>query len=228
VKQHRTPERKSDPDRWIISYADFVTLLFAVFTMLYAVSVVDAKRAEQLVNAIQTAFRPGGGEAAIALPAPAGEIAQPADAELIALRERIERTAAELELQDGITVYDSPEGLVLRLADAFFFEAGGDTLGSASRRAIERIARLLASTTNHLRIEGHSDDRPIASPRFASNWHLSVARAASIALALTESGIPGHRIGAMGYGAERPLVSNETEAGRAINRRVDVVILREP
>jgi chemotaxis protein MotB len=227
VRAQRPPERKSDPDRWIISYADFVTLLFAVFTMLYAVSVVDAKRAQQLVHAIETSFRP----------APIADVAPPSREDragdplpqgpsLSSLRERLRQSTAELQLEDGIRVLDSDQGVVLRLADDFFFAEGGDALGPAAGPALERIASLLATTTNHLRIEGHSDDRPIATERFPSNWHLSAARAASIAVALAQAGVPGHRLAAAGLGAERPLVSNGTEEGRALNRRVEILVLR--
>jgi len=214
------PREPEGRDRWLISYADFVTLLFAVFTPLYAISTVDAQRADALVLAIEESFdrQPRG-----LLPG-----LSEADAEHqhgASLRERAFDLARELGESGGVQTRESSAGLVLSLADAVFFETGADTLRPQSAEALAQIAALVVGLPNHVRVEGHSDNQRAQGARAGTHWQLSSERAVQVVTALEQAGVPAHRLSASGFGAERPLVSNETAEGRSLNRRVDIVIL---
>jgi chemotaxis protein MotB len=115
---------------------------------------------------------------------------------------------------------------VITLVDALFFETGGTKLPEAARQALQQIAGALRYLPNHIRVEGHTDNRPIAGGPLSTNWHLSAVRAVEIVIELEKAGINRHRLSASGFGDQRPLVSNRTEEGQRLNRRVDIVVLR--
>jgi chemotaxis protein MotB len=230
---HRRKREEPHPnhERWLVSYADFITLLFAFFTTLYAMSVVDAEKAERLVYSIQQSFgtMPVGGPQVIQeLPTSfPGDTSAPADEQrLDELSERLLEVERATGFQNGMNVRETEEGLVISLADSLFFTSGGTELGPESLPELRRVAKLVAELPNHVRVEGHTDDRPAAGGRYASNWHLSALRAVEVVRVFEQEGIATHRLSAAGFGDQRPLVSNDTEEGRGINRRVDVVVLR--
>ena len=222
-------ESRENPDRWLVSYADFITLLFAFFTTLYAISVVDVEKAERLVSSIRQSFHEGGdsaiqGDDALALPGEGTSVSERTRLEL--LGDRVRELQRRPGFEDGLRVRQTEEGLVISLADSAFFGAGGAAIPPEATPVLEELAKLLAELPNHVRIEGHTDDRPISSAQFPSNWHLSAARAVEVVRFLERAGIASYRLSASGFAAERPLVSNESEEGRRLNRRVDAVVLR--
>jgi chemotaxis protein MotB len=237
VRRPRTPDldRVAHRERWLVSYADFITLLFAFFTTLYAISVVDARKAERLVQSIHESF--GGalaqdGTASTAWdgsePRP-GENATPGaerDAQrLDAVRVRTEQLARSLDDQ-AVRVRSTERGIVISLSDSAFFDSAGSAIPERARAVLLEVARELAPLPNHVRVEGHTDDVPIATQAFPSNWHLSTARAVAVVIALADSGIPPYRLSAAGFADQRPVVPNATAEGRRMNRRVDLVVLR--
>ena len=236
----RVRESGENRERWLVSYADFITLLFAFFTTLYAISVVDAAKADRLVKSIQesfgdTVFELGTDDPVIfdsAQLRPRTEEATAAanravdDDRIQALETRARELVARLEAKDGVRVEQTERGLVISLTDSLFFESAGEELADPARKLVAQLAELLSPLPNHLQVEGHTDNRPIASRRFASNWHLSAARAVSVVRTLEDAGIPRYRLSAAGFADQRPLVSNGSPEGRRLNRRVDVVVLR--
>jgi chemotaxis protein MotB len=228
-RRPRREEPRENPDRWLVSYADFITLLFAFFTTLYAISVVDVEKAERLVSSIRESFNadgpppPSGGSESPAGP----DSSSPAEkTRLELLGDRVRELRRRPGFEDGLRVRQTEEGLVISLADSAFFSTGGAAIPPDAAPVLQELARLLAELPNHVRIEGHTDDRPISSVQFPSNWDLSTARAVAVVRALESSGIASYRLSASGFAAERPLVSNESEDGRQLNRRVDAVVLR--
>ena len=194
---------RASGDRWLFGYADVVTLLFACFAALYAAS---------------TAPVPVVKAAAAAVPAPAISPAVDLAAQFAELPLR----ASELQ----IDVTRSPRGTVISLAEAGSFAPGDAELSPAAIGAIGDLAKLLQSQPNQIRVEGHTDDRPIRNQRFASNWELSTARATRVVQWLVEDGrIAPSRLSAAGYAEYRPRVANTEPEGRARNRRVDIVVL---
>ena len=210
-------QRRVSHDRWLVSYADFITLLFAFFVVLFATGQSDRKKAE-LAASIQTAFKQMG-----IFESHAGS-AQLADAAGSAVEQRIGQ-AAQPEIDRGvIAVRRSADGLVISLQEAGFFDSGTAEIHPSALPVLDRIAAVLPECP--LRVEGHTDNMPIRTPQFASNWELSSARASSIArLLLLHPNIHAEQMSVAGYAEFHPATSNATAEGRARNRRVDIVLL---
>lgn len=194
---------RASGDRWLFGYADVVTLLFACFAAMYAHAapanppVVEAAPASVLVTAPDRS----------------------------ALARAIEELASN-EPQVRMELTTSETGTVISLAETGSFPVGTADLTPAAARALAGLARVLRTEPSVIRIEGHTDDRPIRTPRYASNWELSTARATRVVQFLVEEGaLPPARLSAAGYGEYRPRLANDTAESRARNRRVDIVVL---
>jgi chemotaxis protein MotB len=247
------PRRRFGPhvnhERWLVSYADFVTLLFAFFVVMYASAQVDRQKAMQLSDAIFSAFQhvdPGprsrelqsyvaGNEAQAHAAQNVTGSSDTVAAQEIARRQRaLESIGAELNqalsseiAQKQVSMRMGPDGLVVSLREMGFFESGSATIKPVAESAFGRLAIILREHHQQIRVEGHSDNVPIHTPQYASNWELSTARATGIVRCLIEDyGIAGDRLSAAGYAEFHPVASNSDPKGRQINRRVDVVILR--
>ena len=237
-------------ERWLVSYADFITLLFAFFVVLFASSQSDKKKQTQLAAAMQSAFTPMAmfeahsktpaittGEAAsdsltptpIQPPLPtADQLAVQAAAtetEMSIGKMLAEKNPDNRLPPDSITMHTTQEGLVISLHEAGFFASGSSEVRPSSMDLLARLAAALPS--GPLRVEGHTDNVPIHTAQFFSNWELSTARATTIArLLLDHPNIHPAALSAAGYAEFHPVASNDTEAGRAQNRRVDIILLR--
>jgi chemotaxis protein MotB len=227
-----------------VSYADFITLLFAFFTTMYAISNVDVQKLSALKEAMQAAFDtmdlepgthaagPAGPPAGQApAPPPVPEPSRPARAgapetPLEDVRQTLLARLQDAIAQEKVALEMDPRGLVVSIRETGSFATGSADLSRDAQTVVGEIARTLADIGNLIRIEGHSDDRPIHTPRFASNWELSTARATSVVAYLVEREELGpERLSAAGYAEFHPRVPNDSEENRARNRRVDVVIL---
>jgi chemotaxis protein MotB len=217
----------------MVSYADFMTLLFAFFVVLYSSSQVDKARMSSLSNAITNGFQQlgvGAGEGGAPVMIPG---AVPAPVEAIRPGESTEFIRHKLELglafeldRRTVSIRETREGLVLSLREIGFFDSGSATLRANSMDTFDRIGSILTSVSSNLRIEGHTDNVPIHTAQFQSNWELSTARATEIIrLLLTREGIGPDRLSAAGYAEFHPIADNSTEDGRRLNRRVDIVII---
>jgi chemotaxis protein MotB len=234
-------------ERWLVSYADFITLLFAFFVVLFASSQSDKKKQIELSEAMQSAFTPLGTfdahsktpplthvnaatisnatPAALAPPLPttSTETLEETKARLTKLI--AEEVAAGHIPPDGMTMRITTDGLVISLHEAGFFPSGSAEVRAASIPMIAILAKTLPPGS--LRVEGHTDNVPIHTVQFASNWELSTARSIAIARLLLEHGpINPANLSAAGYAEFHPVASNATEDGRAQNRRVDIILLR--
>jgi chemotaxis protein MotB len=212
-----------------LSYADFITLLFALFATLYASSTVDANKLATVAQGLQHAFdlptakRPG-----ISAPRdgvlPAGRgIVGPGD--LDAHGEIMRALSDDLRL-GRLELSEDARGTVLSIPEASAFPTATADLSPLAQEAVMRLAAVLRRLPNAVRVEGHTDDVPIHTARFTSNWELSTARAIRVVELLIQEGqLAPDRLSAAGYGEFHPRVPNESAATRAQNRRVDVVIL---
>jgi chemotaxis protein MotB len=222
------PPTRSGHDRWLISYADLVTLLLALFTTLYAASTIDAQKLGPLSSSIREAFDappatavPG---AAPAIVAPVTVVAGAPPREDLQLR--LARDLAEAIKLDRVRMHRDARGLILSLPEEAAFAVASSDVSGEARQMVDRIAAAVAPTPNSIRIEGHTDDVPIRTSRFQSNWELSTARASAVVEYLvTTSGLAPGRLSAAGYGEFHPRVPNDTPENRAANRRIDIVIL---
>ena len=223
-----TPHTRSGHDRWLISYADLVTLLLALFTTLYAASTIDAQKLGPLSSSIREAFDappatavPG---AAPAIVAPVTVVAGVPPREDLQLR--LARDLAEAIKLDRVRMHRDARGLILSLPEEAAFAVASSDVSGEARQMVDRIAAAVAPTPNSIRIEGHTDDVPIRTSRFQSNWELSTARASAVVEYLvTTSGLAPARLSAAGYAEFHPRVPNDTPENRAANRRIDIVIL---
>jgi chemotaxis protein MotB len=217
-------------DRWLISYADFVTLLFAFFTTMYAISTVDAKKLQDMVESMQVAFDANKIPVKRTPANPNKPLKQPTPDQqaLEALKVRL---AEKLKLQIAggqVGLEVDPRGLVVTIREAGTFGVGSAELSDAAKGVLGEVADALADVEHPVRIEGHTDDVPIKTAKYKSNWELSTARATGVvSFFVEERGLPPSRFSAAGYGEFRPRAANTTGANRATNRRVDIVILNQ-
>jgi len=237
-------EEHENHERWLLTYADLITLLLALFMMLYAMSVLDLEK----YQAFQEAFTKGiGGN-----PTNAHEIAQEAPEEiprsvrasgeettkaapalnleeLKELKKKLEKELKSAGLQDEIQMELQPRGLVMNVVSGVLFPSGSANLGERGEHLLGSLGVVFKSFANDLVVEGHTDSRPIRSDAFPSNWELSSSRSIAVLRYIIEKNhIAEKRVSAAGYSDTRPRTSNATEEGRAKNRRVDIVVLAAP
>jgi chemotaxis protein MotB len=209
-------------ERWLVSYADLLTLLFALFVVLYAAA--DHDRARAIAKAMAIAL---GDSPTTASSEPGGNGILPGTNEYDATHQKVDRAFSGNErLRSSARVRTSERGLIISLAEAGFFAPGEATIRQDGLALVDDLADSLRDSGSLIRIEGHTDSNPISTPRFPSNWELSAARAAAVLARLGERGVSMSRMSVAGFGGERPVADNGTADGRAMNRRVDLVILR--
>lgn len=233
-------------DRWLISYADFITLLFALFVVLYAMSKVDEGKYKVFSSSLNFAFGSVfvGKKGAVDPAQP-----QPNEQELLlktlvdkrnarlAEQQRKQNEAMQLMVSnlnqvmaplvknEMVNVTQSPRGVVVDINASALFEQGEAALQRSATRTLAAVAKVLEPGTQAIEVEGHTDDIPIFTPQFPSNWELSAARASSVVRLFIEQGVTAERLRAVGLASYRPISSNETPEGRSRNRRVTITIL---
>ncbi|MBX3209348.1 MAG: OmpA family protein [Labilithrix sp.] len=232
ARKKKHPEHVNH-ERWLVSYADFITLLFAFFVVMFAVSQVDSKKVgrftESFSKAVGIDMFPQAGRGLLSgssqgsLGEPEPSMGSPLPEELLNLRAALSSPEVKEDFDD-VQVLSRRNELVLRLSDGFLFESGTDALEAHALRVVSRLAAELRHRSLYVRVEGHTDDRPIRTARFRSNWDLSTARATAVVARLAAEGISPERLSAAGYGEFHPLASNATDEGRKQNRRVDLVV----
>jgi len=249
--RRRRHQTHTNHERWLVSYADFITLLFAFFVVMFASSQTDKAKARAISDSVSKALDKGGVQAVVhevlggtvdergngnaQMKGPGGSEPknQPSnsaapDQELLPKMQYLTETLKE-EIKAGkLEVKHEERGLVISMNEAAFFPSGDDTIDPKAYPMIATIARLFHDSPNPIRLEGHTDSRPIHTARFRNNWELSSARGiAMLDLLTTQYGIPHDRMAVVGYADTVPKSSNDTEEGRAKNRRVDLVILNQ-
>jgi len=249
-------EKEPNLERWLVSYADFITLLFAVFVTLYAMSQTDKQKVDQLIQSLRESF--GYAKSASAsqkvnmlgttdlrsIPAIQPEILVPGprpsskhgdsrgtgrthaeEKDFREIKTAIEAYLLKNKAQDKVTMEITGRGLIISLKEAGFFDSGSAVVKQSSYPLLTKIVESLIKYNNPLRIEGHTDNVPINSHTFPSNWELSTARATNIVHYLIDYyHFPPNKISAAGYGEYRPIAGNDSEEGRGKNRRVDIVM----
>lgn len=230
----RREEEHPNHERWIISYADFVTLMFALFVAMYAISMKDHTSAARVSQSVRDAVTKGGLADTVQMfmpdkkPAPINPSKDHPNIDPN-LREPFLRLSKELKQQidsGAIRLQLDQRGLVISLQEKAFFPSGDDAIYNQAYPSIEQLAKTIAKLSNPIRLEGHTDSVPIHTARFKNNWELSTARSiALLQLFETRFGLDSGRFAVAGYAQTMPIASNDTEEGRAKNRRVEIVIL---
>jgi chemotaxis protein MotB len=224
----RPPKDQENHARWLVSYADFITLLFALFVLMFAGAQSDKQKARAVSQAVRKALEhePAGAVTGARVRNAAPAVRQDSPADLAKSLETLRAgLASEIE-SSKIAMRLEGRGLIVSLRESAFFASGDDGVSPSSVPIFAKLAAVVRVLPNRVRLEGYTDSVPIHNARFRSNWDLSAARAIAVMELLRDRfGIPVQRLAVAGYGENAPVDSNETESGRAHNRRVDLVVL---
>ncbi|UCD65259.1 MAG: flagellar motor protein MotB [Candidatus Zixiibacteriota bacterium] len=226
-RRRKKNEGNENLERWLLTYADLITLLLAFFIVMYSMSRIDAKRFGKMAEALSGVLKGGNtvfehindedvlkGHGLLKL------------GELSMIQKQIEEKFENVQRPEQVQTEITERGLVVHIMESALFKEGSAEIEPRAREILDIINQQVAVLPNHVRIEGHTDDRAINTPLFPSNWELSTARATRVVRYFIENhGIPPDKISALGYGEFRPIRPNNSIENRAKNRRVDVVIL---
>ncbi len=234
-------EEQDNHERWLVSYADFITLLFAFFVVMYALSTVNEGKYRVLSSSLLNAF---GGISMMPALSPVGNASAPpnwsprsptqprASATLRREKEHMTRMArdilavlAPLVEQGKVRVTQTERGVTVEINASVLFAPGNAKLTNESSEALRAVGGVLKDDNHAIQVEGHTDSMPISNATFPSNWELSAVRASSVVRLFIDSGIGEARLTAIGRGSTQPVSSNDTPEGRMRNRRVTVLIL---
>lgn len=238
--------RRSEPDnldRWLISYADFITLLFAFFVVMYAISSVNEGKYKVFSVALNSAFKTPSTDQPEAVILPVNEqealLKSLVDRRNARMAEQVRKQNEQMQemvknlnqvmsglVKKGlVSVSQSNRGVVLDINASALFDAGEASIQPDAERTLATVAKILVGGEQAIEVEGHTDDVPIYTPQFPSNWELSAARASSVVRLFIEQGVKPERLIAVGRASYQPIATNDTAEGRARNRRVTVTIL---
>lgn len=243
-------------DRWLISYADFITLLFAFFVVMYAISSVNEGKYRVLSDTLESVFsestrsldpiqvgkisrgegeknpNPGSNDLplnVIELPPLKSDTPPQVSADIIRtisdITEQLNNTLLDMIEDEDIIIKQGEDWVELEIKSNVLFASGESRLEHTAVPIIGKVANILNTSANPIQVEGFTDNKPISTPKFPSNWELSAARAASVVHLLDRYGVDPNRMSAIGYGEYKPIADNQTEDGRQKNRRVVLVIL---
>lgn len=245
VLKRKRAEGAGSKERWLLTYADLITLLVSFFVMMYSFAQTDLEKFKALSLSMQEAFGKGasieevgkpvtlalpgeGGTQTLGVPGEGG--AEPAKLDKVTfydqLSKQVEKAAAEVGLGDSVSVQRTDEGVRVRMEGNVIFASSKADLRPEALPILNQVAQVLATVPNQVRVEGHTDNVPIFTEQFPSNWELSAARAVAVARYLMEHAqIAPERVHAAGYGEYRPVASNDTPEQRALNRRAEIMVI---
>jgi chemotaxis protein MotB len=229
-------------ERWVISYADFITLLFAFFVVMYAGSSINERKAQAVSGAIGSAF----GRLPVITEIPRESIVPelPLLPRTMPYRSRVNENAARREREQMssmardlltalnplaergmVRVTQGQRGITVEINASMLFASGEAKLSPQAVNALFAVAAVLRKDGHAIQVEGHTDNAPISNALYASNWELSAVRAGSVVRLFVDSGIAPQRLVAIGHGDTRPIASNDTPEGRMRNRRVQLLVM---
>ena len=240
-RKRKRAARHENHERWLVSYADFITLLFAFFVVMFATAQNDKSKVAMVAQSVREALgheHIGSAFRGVLKPAPPATVQPtvkppqnppPTNQADLAKALHTLNTVLEDEVRKGkVSLSLDQRGLIVSLRELAFFASGDDALNPSSLPIVEKIAAVIATLPHPVRLEGHTDARPIHNSRFRSNWELSVARSITMLQILRDRGhLPAGRLSVAGFAENAPVDTNETEEGRMHNRRVDLVVLSD-
>jgi chemotaxis protein MotB len=247
-------EKPPNHERWLITYSDLITLLLIFFIVMYSMSKVDASKFQAIAESLSITLGGGtpakidmgtspSGPSIISSGTPQQNSQTPGsnansgsqggdqtDQETLTIegiKAKLDQFAAENNIQTKLVSSIEERGLVVSIQDTLLFASGSADVTPAAQNILKKISTVLSASSNYIKVEGHTDNLPIHTEKYPSNWELSVLRATNVLeILINQGGINSSRLSATGYGEYRPIADNNTEAGRTANRRVDLVILR--
>lgn len=245
MARKKREEEHDNHERWMVSYADFITLLFAFFVVMYSLSSINESKYRVMSASLIEAFgkgvavNPGSENNAVVLqavaPQPPGQQVLGLQAEAIKrekekmtnMAQSLLNSLAPLVKEGKVRVMQTGRGINVEINASVLFEQGEAELSEQSVKTLEAVARVLKNDTHMIQVEGHTDSVPIANTKFPSNWELSAVRASSVIRLFVENGVNEKRLQAIGHAATIPVDSNESDEGRQRNRRVQLMILSD-
>ncbi len=235
----KKPEEHENHERWLVSYADFITLLFAFFVVMYAISSVNEGKYRVLSNSMVEAFNKNqagmytgdtimefnsGNYETFRKDGATTEGYTVFDERMREIANDILSVMDNLVKEGQVRVKISRKGVTVDINAGVLFNAGEAALGEKPAAIMQSVAEKLKKKPNKIVIEGHTDDTPISTSVYPSNWELSSARASSVVRLFIDSGVEPSRLTVVGYADQKPVESNHLEEGRARNRRVSVIV----
>lgn len=237
MARKKREEEGENLERWLVSYADFITLLFAFFVVMYAISSVNEVKYRAVMQSVNSAFR---SDNAVTIVIPEAQSPTPVTpipnkkkaVEMRKEKERMTQIGRDLMdvfssyVEDGtVKVVQSARGVNVEISASVLFSSADAKLSKQSEDILRGVARLLKDEPNEIQVEGFTDNMPINSAQYPSNWELSSARASSVIRLFIEQGVPANRMVAIGRGENSPIEDNSTPEGRAKNRRISLTVL---
>ena len=206
------PKKKQQQDEggWLTTYADMMTLLMTFFVLLFAMSTLDPVKLEQFGDSTKK---------------DKGSAKKSKKVSLSQINKEVKKLVVEQELSSQVTVSMNARGVTLGIASDLAFGSGTAILSGPIKSFLVKLVSTMEKATYAIAVEGHTDNDPIRSSQFPSNWELSAARSSAVIRYLTEQGIAADKFRAIGFGDTVPLVANDTRANKAKNRRVDITFL---
>ncbi len=251
IRRKPIEEDDESPDRWLVSYADFITLLFAFFVVMYAISSVNKSKYNDLTSSMGSAFsginpsdtegnitnhsgtknKIKGQQSSLIKPLPLthlyNEKLRRERESMTKMGVDLSNTLAPLINEGKVRVSQNNRGIRIDIHDSLLFSSGSAELASAASNILNEIAVEIKDNQRLIQVEGHTDNTEIHNATFYSNWELSAVRASSVVRMLSEAGIDDDRLSALGFGSAQPISENDSPLGRAKNRRVSIMILYE-
>ncbi len=235
MARKRFDDGPENHERWLISYADFITLLFAFFVVMYAISSVNEGKYQVFSTALVSAFGgdppPPGALLQQVLPIPNVQARRRQEAlkrerdTMARIAQTVRSTMAPLVKEGRLRVTQNSRGVTVEINASELFDPGEAKLTAEAEEVLASLAEILRPDPHAVQVEGHTDMTPISNPQFPSNWELSAVRAASVVRLFIRNGVPAGRLSVVGYGDTTPVAPNDDPVGRARNRRVAVTIL---
>lgn len=238
-------DEDDNPERWLVSYADFITLLFAFFVVMYGISSVNVSKYESISRAMGSAFigAAGGGQTeeaknarfmrkdSLIKPLPMSHLSQTAQTKerktMQNMGKKIAQKSTEVSSNDNVRVFKIDKGIRIDISERLLFHGGKAKIKPEGEKVLLEIAKDLAKSRKYIQVEGHTDINPIHTKQFPSNWELSAARATSVLQILVKGDVLESRLSAVGYGAAQPLSVLDTPEALETNRRVSIIALYE-
>lgn len=243
--RRKSEEEHENHERWMVSYADFVTLLFAFFVVMYAISSVNEGKYRVLSSSLVQAFRSASNESGAAMINPPTVQGQPVQVvvaqapksnpqvearreeyrrRMRSMAEEVMRVLSPLVQGGQVRVTEGVNGISIEINASALFSPGEALLGQEAARALRAVAEVIAVGDFPIKVEGHTDNVPIGTALYPSNWELSASRASSVVRLFVDAGVKPDRLTAAGYADQRPVAPNDSNEGRARNRRVTILV----
>jgi chemotaxis protein MotB len=234
LRRKRREEEHENLERWLITYADLITLLLAFFIMMYVFSKQDTRKYEEVAGHLKTIFT--GGSSVSGQGKDAGIIpfelpvktTQSTGKEVEGkLENEVQNLVDNESMKKNISIFSDERGVIIRVLDKAFFDEGKADLKEQAKSALDKIIPVIKNIDNQIRIEGHTDNVPINNYEFRSNWELSVRRATEVVRYFIEKyDFSPERISAVGYAEHHPVVVNDNARNRALNRRIEIIVMK--